>query len=63
MNLKSRVVRYADLNPCTNAFVDARTPTSLPCSSPPTITPRRRPTSPTSRKGCAPSTSASWNRA
>ena len=28
MNLESRVVRYADLKPCTNAFVDARTPGS-----------------------------------
>ena len=28
MNLESRVVRYADLKPCTNAFVDTRTPGS-----------------------------------
>src|SRR3712207_3130080 len=26
--LESRVVRYADLRPCTNAFVDTRTPGS-----------------------------------
>jgi mannose-6-phosphate isomerase-like protein (cupin superfamily) len=28
MNLEQRVVRYAELQPCTNAFVDARTPGS-----------------------------------
>lgn len=27
-HLEQRVVRYADLRPCTNAFVDARTPGS-----------------------------------